>query len=818
MVSEARWQTSIAAEESDAFSDDLRMAHPLNDPLPAFSDQPLNPPLNPPMDPRAVENLLRRLVGRFEESERRYGTALEELHDRLDHLSQTTDAARDISVSAEADSFARLHAQVSDLTRRLETESSTPLENFERLGKALTGGLRSDSENGAPGPYRAVPEPSPFAQSISTSSAPSRLAPEPDYPDDYNYSPFAPADADPTASYGAPRAEPDSDKPLMEIADRLEKSIASAIPTATIETLNSRIEDIGNQVAHALEAGPSRAVLEHVESQMSDMSQHLSRAEAQLGRIDKVEEHLLSLIARLDERDADPEPAEINPARLQEIATKAATDAARLVAEDTKKTTTRLDAMQHELTTMSEKSGQSGDRVVSTLEAVHESLKQLVRQGENPQAAKSRTPFAASGDTKPAAPFARSQQQPGQAAPSPKALEPKALEPQSSKSEISKSQSSKSEALKTVNARPQVPGLPETLHPKTPRAKTPRAETPSTETPSAETPSSKGPGLPIAAPGMTETSREQLRARVLGLSEVETAHAPGRTKPYGAGEDAIHDGLPNAAPDDLVAAARHAAQAAAARAEKRAKGRSAKRPPGRTAVNEPPAHRRRPLLIISAAVLLAISALLLYGRLGTKAEPEMAPSAGESITPDAATQPQAGENQAPAVPKTLKPAKGPDPASAPKSRTKDGTKNGGPGQAPSGVIENAKPSDRLMPGSAPKPGAQFASLKPSGSALPPGVVFTIEDPSSASGTADVEMLATTPMKAPMPRAALNHGSPLVTMAQELLNRLGYDVGSPDGVIGERTSSAVKLFQHRNGLKETGDVTIPLVRMLERSAG
>jgi len=46
-------------------------------------------------------------------------------------------------------------------------------------------------------------------------------------------------------------------------------------------------------------------------------------------------------------------------------------------------------------------------------------------------------------------------------------------------------------------------------------------------------------------------------------------------------------------------------------------------------------------------------------------------------------------------------------------------------------------------------------------------------------------------------------------------QLGYNVGPPDGLIGPRTQSAIKLFQLRNGLSETGEVTIPLVTQFER---
>ncbi len=56
---------------------------------------------------------------------------------------------------------------------------------------------------------------------------------------------------------------------------------------------------------------------------------------------------------------------------------------------------------------------------------------------------------------------------------------------------------------------------------------------------------------------------------------------------------------------------------------------------------------------------------------------------------------------------------------------------------------------------------------------------------------------------------------LVTRAQSLLNKLGYDVGMPDGLMGAKTRDAIKSFERKNGLQETGQVTIPLVAKLER---
>jgi localization factor PodJL len=56
-------------------------------------------------------------------------------------------------------------------------------------------------------------------------------------------------------------------------------------------------------------------------------------------------------------------------------------------------------------------------------------------------------------------------------------------------------------------------------------------------------------------------------------------------------------------------------------------------------------------------------------------------------------------------------------------------------------------------------------------------------------------------------AAAAPNASLVTRTQALLNKLGYDVGAPDGQMGEKTRQAIRSFERRNGLEETGRVTI-----------
>jgi localization factor PodJL len=318
------------------------------------------------MDQQSVESLLRRLVERVEESERRYSEALDDLHARLDQLSQTTDAARATGSPEDTETFDRLHDQVSSLAQRLEGEASTPLDDFERLGRALAGDL--EYAGGATGAHPDLLDEL-AASSLQSSnppiegSGPFSLLPE----------------------------HRDLDQRLVEMAQRLEHSIGAAVPPQALEALNARLDELGSQIAKALDEAPKGDALETLERQISEMAQLLGRAEVQLAKIGGIDSALHRLIERVD----------ASPTQLEEIATKAAGEAARLVADEAKLsagTAERLDAMHRDLMAMNDRTRASDDRLSSTIEAVHESLKQLVQQVERstpqPAAAKPRLPFA----------------------------------------------------------------------------------------------------------------------------------------------------------------------------------------------------------------------------------------------------------------------------------------------------------------------------------------------------------------------------------------------------------------------------------------
>lgn len=59
-----------------------------------------------------------------------------------------------------------------------------------------------------------------------------------------------------------------------------------------------------------------------------------------------------------------------------------------------------------------------------------------------------------------------------------------------------------------------------------------------------------------------------------------------------------------------------------------------------------------------------------------------------------------------------------------------------------------------------------------------------------------------------------YSSSLVKEAQVLLNGLGFNLGEPDGVAGNRTKEAVRSFEYEIGLPQTGKITKKLVEILK----
>ena len=51
--------------------------------------------------------------------------------------------------------------------------------------------------------------------------------------------------------------------------------------------------------------------------------------------------------------------------------------------------------------------------------------------------------------------------------------------------------------------------------------------------------------------------------------------------------------------------------------------------------------------------------------------------------------------------------------------------------------------------------------------------------------------------------------------QTLLDKNGYDVGEPDGVLGKKSREAIRAFQKKQGVPQDGFATMSLLLMLRQ---
>ena len=111
--------------------------------------------------------------------------------------------------------------------------------------------------------------------------------------------------------------------------------------------------------------------------------------------------------------------------------------------------------------------------------------------------------------------------------------------------------------------------------------------------------------------------------------------------------------------------------------------------------------------------------------------------------------------------------------------------------------------------------------------LPPEMVKSIEarlkawKPETAPDVANVVAVNDTNWNGanaePQQVAALAPAQNIIGKAQALLDKLGYNIGQADGKLGGRTSNAVRLFQLKQGLKVTGQITPELIAEMQSKA-
>ncbi|WP_298959220.1 peptidoglycan-binding protein [uncultured Roseibium sp.] len=97
--------------------------------------------------------------------------------------------------------------------------------------------------------------------------------------------------------------------------------------------------------------------------------------------------------------------------------------------------------------------------------------------------------------------------------------------------------------------------------------------------------------------------------------------------------------------------------------------------------------------------------------------------------------------------------------------------------------------------------------------------FKLETPNPAANKVTMEQGWADNASLPAAQAAVKavDNTAMVREAQDKLNYLGFDTGTPDGQMGPRTRSAIRAFQRSLGLPETGEVDNKLIDELKSQA-
>ncbi|MEG6508580.1 SEL1-like repeat protein [Methyloligella sp. 2.7D] len=666
----------------------------------------------------SVENLIKSLIERVEDSERRYADALDQLHSRLDRLSAATLEAKSASESDDGKTLDRLHQEVSSLAQKLSSErqpESDESDVFAKLARgsepfaapsedSFLGSPAEDSFLGAPpaeepkAPYETSRPDSLFSESEAAArdlgmpeyELPSLSAGEdegfagrteetaqsdfgePAFEHDFSAGTPEPAPA-------APMETADYARRLVDAAARLENSLQTIVPNDQIEALNAKMNEIAANLDRALQRGQAEAArpdaLQHIETQISDLSQQLGRAETEISKIGGIEEQLSQLISHIDTQPS-----------MEDVAHRAASEAASLVSSEVKASAAeRLEAIHKDIVAMNERSTTTDDRLADTLSAVHDSLKKLVEQSERPSPppAPRRAPFAepSAPMAAPMAAMAAPEQTPAAAQPAP----PPALKPQ-----------------------PQPKAQPESAG----RSLRSQLAEILPEDEEDEVPAFGRKGAPMRDP--LENKGPELPARYVEADFTATRDE----------DEADEDG----ASDSFVAAARRAAQAAAAKSEKEPSGWRERRRNKAAAedtetVEQPQRRKTRNYLMFFAVILLIVSASLLYSRLKSK--------------PDD-TAPAAIEQSEPAPSSSESPGDGATNDDTPGSPADHRGEKSGRLNMPTEI--GALQQGGAMPGTnadGPTLAPQPVALKPDDNGLPPGVslsIFESETPATAAAS------------------------------------------------------------------------------------
>lgn len=295
--------------------------------------------------PSQIETLLHSLVHRLEENDNRYNAAIQGIEERLSILSSRAGHAGAETRGATADSFNRLGAQASDLADQIRRheQADSPPQTQDR--------------------FRSVEDKiSDFAASIQR-GGPSQ-APE---SDPYRVPERDPYQAPPSHT---PAMSDNLQQNFTSAATQFEQTLAAGYPTAELEALNTRVDDLVQRLDAVLGDRTEKSALQSIEGQLEALSAQFAQARHHYSRVDAIEANLVRVL----------DWAQSATSHVESAAQKAAQDTARSVEKSSSVVTDWLDVVQRELQALNTHAREIDGRTLGALESMNTSLKSLAGQ------------------------------------------------------------------------------------------------------------------------------------------------------------------------------------------------------------------------------------------------------------------------------------------------------------------------------------------------------------------------------------------------------------------------------------------------------
>lgn len=411
MTKELRWSLGASLSGSADSNTDGTARQDLSN-LQIRSPKPYANPFGAPepepaQETARLEAMLRNVIERIEDTDRRYGLALGDLQSRLDHISNRTSSAYAGASPETEDTLRRLQTRTTDFAERLREadqahrapKDTSVFSNIDqKLNEFALQAMRTGTNDGLPhSPRPVAPETSAEvftfrarernagkAARMSANKTTTRDAVPGATETGKSAAPASPKRASTqgktaaSAKDAAARAQAATlatiNDRLLDVTKRLDAALATGTLEAELQAMRTQMDSLSDTLETALSTAPQSAALKTVEAQFANLVQRFDRAQEQFCRIESIERHVAQL---LDVLNSDS-------SAIDAVARKTAEETARLVAshQNAAIASEQIDAIQAEIRALNERTRRIDEQTSETLDTMTNMLKDLAGRSE----------------------------------------------------------------------------------------------------------------------------------------------------------------------------------------------------------------------------------------------------------------------------------------------------------------------------------------------------------------------------------------------------------------------------------------------------